>query len=294
TGGTGMIGRALTDFLRTGGHAVRWVTRRPDPARGDIGWDPARGTIDAAALAGCDAIVHLAGASVGERWTPAHKRAIRESREQGTRTIARAIAALAPAPRVFVSASAIGIYGDTGDTLVDEGAPAANDFLGEVAQLWERETAPARDAGVRTCIARIGVVLSAGGGALAKMLPAFRAGVGGPLGGGRQWMSWISLDDVIGALQQLLLDDECVGAYNLVAPNAVTNADFVATLGAVLRRPAVLPVPALALTTLFGEMATHTILTGQRVQPARLAGTSFVHEHPRLEDALRFELGRLR
>lgn len=294
TGGTGMIGRALTGFLRMGGHAVRWVTRRPEAARGDIGWDPAAGTIDQRALAGCDAVVHLAGANVGERWTPAHKRAIRDSREQGTRTIARAIAAMPVRPAVFVSASAVGYYGDTGDRVVDESSPAGDGFLGEVAQLWEREAAPARDAGVRTCLARIGVVLAAEGGALAKMLPAFRAGVGGPLGTGRQWMSWISLDDVVGALHHLLQHDDCAGPYNLVAPQPVTNAEFVATLGRVLRRPAFIPVPAFALTALFGEMAEATILGGQRVLPVRLQGAGFAHEHPRLEEALRFELGRLR
>lgn len=294
TGGTGMVGRALTGFLRMAGHRVRWVTRRPEASRDDIGWDPASGAIDQRALDTCDAVVHLAGANVGERWSAAHKRAIRDSREQGTRTIARAIAAMPTKPSVFVSASAVGYYGDTGDRVVDESSPAGDGFLGEVAQLWERETAPARDAGVRTCLARIGVVLAADGGALAKMLPAFRAGVGGPLGSGRQWMSWIALDDVVGALHHLLLHDECAGPYNLVAPQPVTNAEFVATLGRVLRRPAIIPVPAFALTALFGEMADATILGGQRVLPVRLQGAGFAHELPRLEEALRFELGRLR
>lgn len=294
TGGTGMIGRALTHFLTGGGHRVRWITRRPDAARGDIGWDPATGAIDHAALAGCDAIVHLAGANVGERWTPTHKRAIRDSREQGTRTIARAIAAMATKPRVLVSASAVGLYGDTGDRVVDEASPPGPGFLGDVAQAWEREVAPAREAGVRTCLARIGVVVASEGGALAKMLPAFRAGAGGPLGGGRQWMSWISLDDVVGALHHLLLHDECTGPYNLVAPEPVTNAEFAATLGRVLGRPALVPVPAFALTALFGEMARETILTGQRVRPRRLGEAGFDFAHPTLEAALRFELGRLR
>ena len=292
TGGTGMIGRALTGFLRMGGHCVRWITRSPDASRGDIGWDPAAGTIDTDALEGVDAVVHLAGANVGERWTAAHKRAIRDSREQGTRTIARAIAGMAATPRVFISGSAIGLYGDTGDRTVDETTPPGTGFLGEVAQTWEREAEPAAAAGVRTCIARIGVVLAAEGGALARMLPAFQAGVGGPLGSGRQWMSWVSLDDVIGAIHHLLLDDTLTGPFNVVAPAPVTNAEFVATLGRVLRRPTVLPVPAFALTALFGEMAEATILGGQRVLPARLTAAGFSHEHPTLDAALRFELGR--
>ncbi len=291
TGGTGMIGSALTALLRTGGHTVRWITRSPDAARGDIGWNPAAGTIDSAALAGIDAVVHLAGANVGERWTEDHKRAIRSSRELGTRTLVKALVAMPQRPKVLVSGSAVGYYGDTGSKLIDESSPIGSGFLADVSRMWEGETAAASDAGIRVAIARTGVVLSPAGGALAKMLPAFRFGLGGPLGSGDQWMSWISLEDEIAALYFLLMTPECSGPYNLTAPTPVTNAEFGSTLGTVLKRPAVLPMPAFALKALFGEMAQHTILEGQRALPARLQAAGFTFQHPDLTAALHAELG---
>ena len=292
TGGTGMIGSALTGMLRTGGHTVRWITRRPDASRGDIGWNPATGQLDPNDLAGVDAVVHLAGANVGARWTPAHKRKIRESREQGTRTIVDAILAMKTLPEALISASAVGYYGDTGSKLVDESCDRGSDFLSDVTGVWEAGTRPAADAGIRVAIARTGVVLSPAGGALAKLLPPFELGVGGPLGSGKQWMSWISLDDEVGALHYLLMNHACLGVFNLTAPAPVMNAEFARTLGRILRRPAVLPVPGFVLTALFGEMAQATILGGQRVLPVRLRSAGFQFRHARLDDALRFELGR--
>ncbi len=292
TGGTGMIGSALTGLLRTGGHTVRWITRRPDASRGDIGWNPAAGTLNPADLAGVDAVVHLAGASVGERWTAEHKREILQSREQGTRTIVRAMVAMPERPNVLISSSAVGYYGDTGSKLIDESCDRGHDFLADVSEVWEGETRPAADAGIRVAVARTGVVLSPAGGALAKMLPPFELGVGGPLGAGKQWMSWISLDDEIGALHYLLMNRTCAGAFNLAAPAPVMNSEFAHTLGKILRRPALIPVPGFVLTALFGEMAQATILGGQRVLPVRLQSAGFQFRHANLADALRFELGR--
>ncbi len=291
TGGTGMIGSALTALLRTGGHTVRWISRRPDAARGDIGWDPDAGRLDPADLAGVDAVVHLAGANVGERWTDEHKRAIRTSRELGTRTLVSALTRMPERPKVLVSGSAVGYYGDTGSMVLDETSPIGTGFLADISRSWEGETAAAVEAGIRVAIARTGVVLSPTGGALAKMLPPFRLGLGGPLGSGDQWMSWISLEDEIAALYFLLMTPECSGPYNLTAPAPVTNAEFVRTLGEVLNRPAILPVPGFALKALFGEMAEATILGGQRVLPRRLQEAGFRFRHPDLVTALRAELG---
>ncbi len=287
-----MIGSALTALLRTGGHTVRWITRRPDAGRGDIGWNPATGTLDPAALAGVDAVVNLAGANIGERWSDEHKRDIRDSREQGTRTLVAAIRKMPTPPKVLVSGSATGYYGDTGSMMIDEKSTSGTGFLADVCRNWEAETTPALDAGIRVALARSGVVLSPAGGALAKMLPAFRLGLGGPMGAGTQWMSWISLEDEIAALYFLLMRSECSGPFNLTAPAPVTNADFAHTLGDVLHRPTFVPVPAFALTALFGEMAKATILGGQRVLPTRLQAAGFTFRHPELATALRAELGR--
>ena len=291
TGGTGMIGSALTALLRTGGHTVRWISRRPVAARGDIGWNPDAGTLEPADLAGVDAVVHLAGANVGERWTESHKREIRSSRELGTRTLVRALTKLSTPPKVLVSGSAIGYYGDTGAKVIDETSPIGTGFLADVSRTWEGETGGAAAAGIRVALARTGIVLSPSGGALAKMLPAFRFGLGGPLGSGDQWMSWISLEDEIAALYFLLMTDSCSGPFNLTAPAPVTNADFGRTLGQVLHRPAILPVPAFALKALFGEMAEATILGGQRVLPTRLQEAGFRFRYADLATALRAELG---
>ena len=292
TGGTGMIGSALTAFLRTGGHTVRWITRRPDASRGDIGWNSDTRTLNPADLDGVDAVFHLAGANVGERWTISHKRAIIDSRMFGTRTVVSALLQMAKPPEVLISASAVGYYGDTGASLLDESAPKGSGFLADVCERWEAETTPAAAAGVRVAIARTGVVLAATGGALAQMLPPFRLGLGGPLGSGEQWMSWISLDDEVGALHHLLMHPDASGIFNLTAPAPVPNREFVHTLGDVLNRPAIFPVPGFVLSALFGEMAQATILDGQRVRPARLEEAGYTFSHPTLDAALRFELGR--
>lgn len=289
TGASGFIGGALVPFLTTGGHEVRTVGRG---AGSDVRWDPARGTLDEAALAGVDAVIHLAGASVAERWTEANRRAIRDSRVQGTRLIAEACARMRPRPEVLVSASAIGIYGSRGDEWLDEGSATGDDFLADVGRAWEAAADPARQAGIRVVHPRIGIVLNPGGGALAKMVPPFVAGVGGRLGDGAQWMSWISREDLVGALHFALQAGALEGPVNVVAPEPVTNATFAATLGRVLHRPAVAPVPAFVLRTLFGEMADGTILASQRVRPSALERAGFRFLHPTLTGALRFELGR--
>ncbi|MEY3701094.1 MAG: hypothetical protein RI891_386, partial [Gemmatimonadota bacterium] len=257
-----------------------------------VRWDPARGQLDAAALDGVDAVVHLAGENVGARWTAARRRAIVDSRIQGTRLIAETIAKMPRKPEVLVSASAIGIYGVRGDEWLDESSTLGDDFLAEVGTQWEAATAPAREAGVRVVHLRIGIVLAAGGGALGKMLLPFQLGIGGVLGTGRQWMSWISREDLIGAIHHAIQTPSLAGPVNAVAPTPVTNREFTKGLGRVLRRPTIAPVPAIVLRALFGEMAEGTVLASQRVRPAALEASGFDFLHRTLEDALRFELGR--
>ena len=294
TGATGLLGSALTPFLTTGGHRVTPVTRRGMPSDA-IRWDPAAGAIDVSAFEGLDAIVHLAGENVGVRWTDARKRRIRESRTAGTRLLAEALAELKQPPRVLVSASAMGIYGDRGDELLTEEATSSgppSDFLVEVGREWEAATEPARAAGIRVVNLRFGIILTPAGGALGRMLLPFRAGAGGPLGSGKQWVSWISVDDAVGAVHHALFSGELSGPVNAVAPEPVTSRTFAATLGRVLHRPAIIPAPAAALRLLFGEMADTALLSSQRVSSARLAASGYSFRHPRLEPALRHVLGR--
>ncbi len=288
TGASGFLGQSLCAFLTTGGHTVLRIGRGQG---NDVQWDPARGTLDAAALEGVDAVIHLAGASVAERWSAEHKRAIRESRVQSTRLIASTIAKLSRKPRVLLSGSAIGIYGSRGDELLDESSALGADFLADVGREWEGETRVAEDAGIRVVHLRTGIVLNPAGGALAKMVTPFLAGVGGKLGSGTQWMSWISREDWIGAAYHALFTEQLRGAVNLVGPEPVTAATFAATLARVLGRPNLFPVPAFALKTLFGAMAEGTILASQRVLPKALQGSGFGFAHPSLATALRFELG---
>jgi uncharacterized protein (TIGR01777 family) len=293
SGATGFIGRALVERLRARGHTVHRLVRRGTAVEPrDILWDPARGLLDPASLAGIRAVVHLAGEPIAHRWTAARKTAIRDSRVQGTGLLARTLAALDEPPVTLLSGSAVGYYGSRGDELLDEGSAAGGDFLAVVTQEWERATAPASAAGIRTVLLRTGIVLDAGGGVLERLLPPFRLGVGGPIGSGRQWMSWIALEDELRAIEHALWTDSLRGPLNLVAPNPVTNAEFAATLGRVLARPAVLPVPAFALELLFGEMADATILAGQRAMPRVLAASGFEFALPTLEQALRRALGR--
>jgi uncharacterized protein (TIGR01777 family) len=238
-------------------------------------------------------VIHLAGASVAERWTAAQKRAIRESRVQSTRLVAETLARMSSRPAVLVCGSAVGIYGDRGDEVLEETSALGDDFLADVGREWEGATVAARDAGVRVVHLRTGIVLNPGGGALGKMLLPFQAGVGGRLGGGTQWMSWISREDWIGAAHFALQTPTLQGAVNLTAPEPVTGATFASTLARVLHRPALFPVPAIALTTMFGEMARGTILASQRALPLALEGAGFRFAHPTLASALRFELGLL-
>jgi uncharacterized protein (TIGR01777 family) len=294
TGATGLMGSALGPFLTTGGHRVTPVSRQPS-AKGAIHWDPASGAAEASAFEGLDAVVHLAGENVGVRWTRERKRRIRESRVAATRLLAEALAGRKRPPSVLVAASAMGIYGDRGDeVLTEDSVPSGppSDFLVEVGREWEAATAPARDAGIRVVNLRFGIVLTPAGGALGRMLTPFRLGVGGPLGNGRQWVSWISIDDAIGAIHHALLTGGLSGPVNAVAPEPVTSRLFAATLGRVLGRPALLPAPAPALRLLFGEMAETALLGSQRLAAPRLLAAGYSFRHPRLETALRHVLGR--
>jgi uncharacterized protein (TIGR01777 family) len=293
TGATGLIGTALAQSLRAAGNAVRPVVRRPSDDPGAVRWDPAEGTIDAAGLAGVDAVVHLAGAGIGDkRWSAERKREILESRTQGTALIARTLAEMPTPPATFVSGSAIGFYGSPGDEVVTEQSRPGNDFVAEVVQAWEAAAQPAPDAGIRTVFLRSGIVLSGSGGILPRMALPFRFFVGGRLGSGRQWMSWISIDDAIGAMHHALLTPDLSGAVNAAAPEPVTSRVFAATLGRVLGRPALLPAPAPALRLLFGEMADTALLGSQRLAAPRLLASGYSFRHPRLETALRHVLGR--
>lgn len=290
SGASGLLGGALARRVgERGGRVRRLVRRRGDVADGDVFFSPDRGEIDGDALAGATAVVHLAGASVADgRWTPERKRVIRDSRVVGTRLVSEAIAALPPPRPVLVSASAVGYYGATGDREVDEDSPAGEGFLADVCRAWEQAADPAREAGVRVVHLRIGIVLSPDGGPLEKMLGPFRWGVGGRLGSGAQYMSWVHVDDVLGAIERCWSDPALVGPVNAVAPEPVTNAELTRALGAVLRRPTALPVPGFALRLGFGsEMAEEMLLSGQRVVPRRLREAGFEWAFGDLDAALR-------
>ena len=295
TGASGLIGRALVPFLTTGGHHVVRVVHGRRAGEGEASWDWHLGRIEAQRLEGLDAVIHLAGENIAARWTPDRRRRIRDSRGIGTRFLAETLGRLNRRPAVLVSASAVGIYGNRGDeTLTEESATLAPapDFLTEVGREWEAATEPASAAGIRAVLPRFGLVLTPAGGVLGRMLPPFQAGVGGPLGSGRQQMSWIAMDDLLGAIHHLLMTDSLSGPVNATAPHPVTNREFTATLGRVLNRPALLPVPAPALRLAFGEMADVAILSSQRVLPARLQASGFGFRYPELEPALRHLLGR--
>lgn len=293
-GASGLIGRQLAAFLTTGGHRVTPLVRSVvDTAQRGIRWHPDRDEIDARALEGFDAFVHLGGENIaGAAWTPQRKAALRESRIRGTALLARTIARLKQPPRTFICASATGYYGDRGDEALTEDSPPGEGFLPDLCREWEQAAAPAQTAGVRVVSARLGVVLSPSGGALARMLTPFGLGLGGRLGSGRQFMSWIALDDAVGALHYVLMNDALRGAVNLTAPGAVTNREFTRTLGTVLKRPTLAPVPAAAVRALFGEMGQRLLLEGANVVPRRLLDAGFEFASPDLEQALRFELGR--
>lgn len=292
TGATGLVGSALIPFLTTGGHRVRRLVRgRVDAARGDVAWNPDKAEIDTAALEGVDAVVHLAGANVGQRWTPEARQLILRSRTEGTRVLCEALARLQKKPKVLVCAAAIGFYGDRGDEVVTEVSPPGEGFLATVCREWEAASAPAEEAGIRVVHLRIGVVMDARGGALAKLMTPTLLGGGGPVGGGRQWMSWVSMEDVLGLTQLALFHSELRGPVNVVAPEAVRQGEFARVLGRVLSRPAVFPVPGAAVRALFGEMGRETLLSSTHVRPEVAERLGYAFMHPRLEDALRFTLG---
>lgn len=294
TGASGLIGTALARSLRSDGHAVRPLVRRPSDDPGAIRWDPADGTIDAAALEGVDAVVHLAGAGIGDkRWSAARKREILESRTRGTGLIARTVAGLDRPPRVLVSASGVHYYGDRGDEVLTETSDPGDGYVADVVKAWEAAAQPAVEAGIRTVHPRSGVVLAGHGGMLARLVPLFRFFLGGRMGSGRQWVSWITLDDEVAALRFLTGDEAVAGPVNLVTPHPVTNAELTEALGRVLDRPTVVPVPAFGPRLVVGrEMADELLFTSLRVVPQVLTEAGFEFSYPEIEEGLRAALGR--
>ncbi len=296
TGATGLIGTAIVNALLERGDAVTVLSRDPERARSALGdveahaWQPLQEPAPTAALSGRDAVVHLAGESVAQRWTDEARRAIRESREIGTRNLVAGIAAAEPRPAALVSASAVGYYGPRGDERVTEDAAPGDDFLAEVCVTWEREAAGAAEHGLRVAMLRTGVALDQQGGALAKMLPFFRLGIGGPVAGGRQYMPWIHADDIVGLYLAAVDDAGWEGPINACAPEPVTNREFSRALGRALHRPAFAPVPGLAVRALYGEMAD-IVTKGQRAVPARALERGYAFRHTDLEQALRDALG---
>jgi uncharacterized protein (TIGR01777 family) len=287
TGASGLIGSALVRSLRADGHDVRRLVRRDPSAADEVRWDPVRRLLDPGDLAGADAVVHLAGAGIGDhRWTDDYRQQIRASRVDGTETIAAAIAALDDKPRVLLSGSAVGYYGDTGENEADESSPRGSGFLAEVVDAWEAAGAAAKQSGVRVVHARSGVVLSAAGGALGKVLPLFRVGLGGRLGSGRQWMSWIALPDHVAAMRWLLSHDDITGAVNLTAPEPVRNRDYTKAIARAVHRPALAAVPAPVLRTALGGFADEGVLVSQRVVPTRLERNGFAFTYADVDSAL--------
>ena len=287
TGASGLIGKPLVIHLREQGHDVYRMVRRATSSPDEITWNPESGFVDLDKLAGTEAVIHLAGAGVGDhRWTDAYKKEILDSRVKGTDTIARAMAALDPKPRVLVSASAIGFYGDTGDRVVTETDPAGHGFLADVVVAWEAAAHPASDAGIRVVHPRTGLVVAGDGGAWGRMFPLFKAGIGGKLGSGKQYWSWISLRDEISALTYLLENESLSGPVNLTAPTPQTNAEITKVMGSVLGRPTLLAVPSIALKVALGEFSTE-VLGSARVLPAVLEQKGFHFQDTTVESAIR-------
>lgn len=294
TGSSGLIGGELVAELRRRGDQVTRLVRRPATGAGEASWDPAAGTIEAAKLEALDGVVHLAGVGIGDhRWSDEHKRKVLDSRVQGTGLLARTLAQLDQPPPVMISGSAVGYYGYESDQPVTEASPKGSGFLADVVGAWEGAATPAEDAGIRTIRMRSGVVITAKGGALKPQLLPFKAGIGGRLGTGKQWLSWISLDDEVAAIIHLLTTESIEGPVNVTSPQPVTNAEFTKTLGRVLKRPTFMPVPTPALHALFGkEMTKEMLLGGQRVLPEALSASGYTFAYPALEDALRHTLSR--
>jgi len=291
SGASGLVGAVLVPTLEAGGHKIRRLVRRA-PGGTEVRWDPEAGGVDAAGIEGCEAVVHLAGENIAAgRWTAAKKQRIRDSRVKGTQALARALAGMPHPPKVLVCASAIGYYGDRGADLMREDSARGQGFLAEVCADWEAAALPAAQKGIRVVHLRFGVVLSRAGGALAKMLLPFRLGVGGIIGSGRQYMSWLHIHDAVGVIQHALTADRLRGPVNAVSPNPVTNLEFTRALGRVLLRPTLLPMPAFAARLAFGEMADELLLSSTRVEPVRLQAVNYPFLHPWLDDALRQLLG---
>ena len=297
SGASGLVGSSLSAFLTSGGHEIARLVRPSSSSQGGFGrtieWSVEHGVANPDELEGFDAIVHLAGENIAaKRWTPEQMAKLEKSRVDGTRHLCEALAARKDRPEVLVCASAIGFYGDRGTEILDENSQAGDGFFPELCEAWEEATRPAREAGIRVVNARFGVILSPAGGALAKMLLPFKLGAGGKLGSGNQFMSWISLDDAVSALHHALRTESLRGPVNVVAPNPVTNAEFTKTLGRVLRRPTIAPMPAFAARLAFGKMADEALLSSARVLPRKLQESGFRFDHPDLEVALRHVLGR--
>jgi uncharacterized protein len=287
TGASGLVGSGLVKLLQIEGHEVFAMVRRPAQSPNELSWDPATGGVDTGRLSKMDAVIHLAGEGIADkRWTPEQKRKIRESRVDATYKLATAIAACSPRPSVFITASAVGFYGNRGEEILTEEDPIGTGFLAELCHDWENATLPAAASEVRVAHARIGMVLSTRGGALAKLLPIFKLGAGGPLGNGQQYMSWIDELDLTRAISFLLKND-VKGPVNMTSPNPVTNKEFTRVLGKVLRRPAFLPVPPFALQAAMGEVANELLFSSQKVMPAVLQKAGFEFKYPDLEQSLR-------
>jgi uncharacterized protein (TIGR01777 family) len=292
SGSHGLVGSALIKSLeQDGGHEIFSLVRHYPESPSQIEWSPDRYSIALARIEGFDAVVHLAGESIAEgRWTDEKKKRIRESRVKGTRLLGDALANLTKRPQVMISASAIGYYGDRGDELLTESSVPGKGFLSDVCVEWEKGTALATEKGIRVVNTRFGIILDQNGGALAKMLPPFRMGIGGRIGSGKQWMSWIALDDVIGGIKFALTNEAVSGLVNFVAPNPVTNSEFTKTLGKALSRPTIFPIPAFGVRLVFGEMADALLLSSQRVEAERLKTYGYQFHFPQLEGALRHAL----
>ena len=287
SGSHGLVGTALIKALETENHEISRLVRHAPGSRSEIEWSPERYSIALARIEGFDTVVHLAGESIAEgRWTDEKKKRIRESRVKGTKLLGDALANLSNPPPAFVSASAIGYYGHRGDELLNEGSAPGNDFLSEVCVEWEQGTALATEKGIRVVNTRFGIILDANGGALAKMLPPFRMGIGGRIGSGKQWMSWITLDDVVGGIKFALTNETLRGPVNFVAPNPVRNSEFTKALGQAISRPTIFPIPAFGVRLVFGEMADALLLSSQRVKPEKLEATGYQFQYSDLQPAL--------
>lgn len=292
SGATGLIGSALIPELENGRHRVLRLTRSQSAPDGVIHWDPDTGNIDGS-LEEVDAVVHLAGESIAEgRWTPEKKKRILDSRIKGTYLLAETLAGLATPPKVMVCASAVGYYGDRGNELLTEESAPGSDFLADVCKAWELAADPARQTGIRVVHTRLGIVLSPKGGALGTTLPIFKLGAGGRIGSGRQYWSWVALDDVVGSIVHSLTNETMSGPVNVGSPNPLTNAEYTRVLGRVLNRPTLFPLPASAARLALGEVADALLLASQRMEPAKLKNTGYAFRYPELEGTLRHLLGR--